>query len=139
MSLESASARKNKRIVEYVIGGFQTAKDAITFGNTTESVIQSRMLKFFPKFKQSIGSPDTKLAITEDWEEATVLKLTFLEIPNQNSAISICDAVRTIVATHEKVHKTSLAVLKEEIREKPQPQFMNRDPEQQMPGLYNLK
>lgn len=121
MSLESASARRNKRIVEHIIGGFKSANEAIVFGNTVESVIQGKV-KGFVKFRQHIGAPNTTIAITEDWKGDTVLKTMFLEISDQNTAAFIVDSVKTIISKHEEIHKCVLNIINEVVREKPQPQ-----------------
>lgn len=124
MSTESASIRKDKRIVEHVITGFPTAKEALTFGNTVNEAVKLEIPKFI-KFKQFIGSPDTKLAITKDWSERTVLKTSFLEIPDQNTSVFICDIIKKILSSYKEVHPTSaLNIVNEIVREKPQPQFI---------------
>ena len=123
MSLESAYVRKEKRIVEHIIGGFKSAKDAIIFGNTVEAVIQENVKEFI-KFRQQIGSPDTKLVITKDWEGETVLKTAFLDIPNQNTAVFVCDVVKKATLKHKEVHDCTLNIINEIVRDKPQPQFI---------------
>ena len=66
MSTETASIRKRKCIVEHIISGFQTAKQAIDFADTIESVVAVRTGR--QKFRQFVGSPDTRLAITPQWK-----------------------------------------------------------------------
>lgn len=122
MSLESVAARREKRIVEHIITGFNSAREAIIFGSTLERVVVETLGKV--KFQISIGAPDTKLAITEGWTGKTVLKTIFLEIKNQNTAISIVEAVKKTVSSYEETHKTLLHVANETVREKPQPQFI---------------
>ena len=125
MSIESAAVRKRKRIVEHIISGFKTAKEAIVFGNTFEAVIQGK-LEDFVKFKQWIGSPDTSLAITEAYAGETVLKTCFLDVPNNEAANFICESLKVVAGKHEEVHKTKLVVNNEVIRDKPQPQILKR-------------
>ena len=126
MSVETASERKRKRIVEHAISGFRNAKEAITFGNTVNSVIQGRVKEFI-KFKQQIGSPDTTLAITESYTGETILKTIFLDVPDQNTAVFICDTLKVVADKHKDVHDNALHVMDEIVREKPQPQVMGYD------------
>lgn len=122
MSTESASARKKKRIVEHIIGGFQSAKEAMIFGSTVESIVKESIDTV--KFKQEIGSPDTKLAITKDWMGETVLRTSFLEVKDHNSATFISDMIKKTVSAHEKINKNALNIINAVVREKPQPQFL---------------
>ena len=119
--LESASVRKDKRIVEHIIGGFKSAKEAITFGNTVENLINEHI--GVSKFRQAIAAPDSSIAITEEWQDATVLKTMFLEL-DQNKANFVCESIKKIVASHEEVHRTLLLIQNEVVREKPQPQTL---------------
>ena len=123
MSIETSSERKRKRIVEHVISGFKTAKEAIVFGNTVNAVIQENTGEFI-KFRQMIGSPDTNLAITEDYSGDTILKMSFLELSGNEVANFICDTVRIVSDKHKDVHDNQLHIMDESIREKPQPQYM---------------
>jgi len=125
MGAEAASTRRNKRVVRYTIRGFKTAKDAIIFGNTVNAVVQGKVSDFI-KFKLQIGSPNTKLAITEDWKDETVLRLAFLEVKDQNTAMFIVDRVKSSMDNHEKVHGVALETIDATVREKPQPQYMTR-------------
>jgi len=120
MSLESAEARRQKRIVEHIVGGFDSASEAIKFANTVEKILTETIGQI--KFRLSIGAPDTALAITKDWTGATVLKTTVLEIPDQNTAIFVCDVMKKTVSVHEHVHQNLLLIHKEIVREKPPPQ-----------------
>ena len=90
MSVESAEARRVKRIVEFIIEGFPTARAAIMFGNTCEKVVKDDINRYV-KFKQHIGTPNTPLVITEDFNGPTVLKMIFLEVVDQNAAQFIKD------------------------------------------------
>jgi len=124
MSTESAQIRRDKRIVEHIISGFSSAKEATIFANTVERLIMDSIGKGeFLKFKHSVGAPNTTLAITSEWIGPTVLKTTFLEV-NQNLAMFICDVMKKTISSHEEVHKTLLQVHSEVVREKPQPQFI---------------
>ncbi len=120
MSTESTEARRYKRIVEHIIGGFNTANEAVTFANTVEQLVSEKVGAV--KFRQSIGAPNTPLAITREWTGPTVLKTIFLELKDQDVAAYVCDIIKKTVASHEEVHKTLLQIHNEVVREKPQPQ-----------------
>lgn len=121
MSLESASARKKKRIVQQEIGGFRTAKEAIVFGNTVNSVMQDKVKSGF-KYKQYIAAPKSKIAITEDYDGETILRMSVLEIADQNTAMFVVETIKAAISMHTEVHKCVLNIINEVIREKPQPQ-----------------
>ena len=122
MNVESAYDRLRKRIVEHTITGFSNAKEAVVFGNTVERIVIDKV--GYQKFRQQIGAPGTSLAITPEWISDTVLKTTFLELPDNNIAQFICDAMKRAMKTHNEVHRASLRVANEVIRDKPQPQFI---------------
>lgn len=122
MSLESASERKRKRIVEHVLGPFDNAWEAIRFGNTVESLVDERLKK--TKFRQSIGAVDTSLAITKDYMGDTMLKTVFLEIQETEGAKYICDQLRYTVKIHNESYAGRVVVTSETILDKPQPQFI---------------
>ena len=121
MSLETVEERRRKRIVEHIIGNFRTAKEAIVFGNTVDAVIRDKT-NLEIKFRQFVGSPDTSLAITEDYTGETVLKTHFLEIPDQNTAMFICEELKGALSAHNQVNGADVKVMNEVVREKPQPQ-----------------
>lgn len=121
MSLETDAERRRKRIVEHILGRFRTAKEAIVFGNTLNSVVREKT-KLNIKFDQQIGSPDTSLAITEDYDGETLLKTFFLEIPDQNTAVFICEEMKGVLSAHNQVNGASVEIMNEVVREKPQPQ-----------------
>lgn len=112
---ETNSERKRKRIVEYRIAGFNNAPEAIKFGNTVEHQLECKA-----KFRQQVGSPNTCLAITESWQEATTLKMTFMEI-DHNDAHHIIEKVKRLTEIHSKIN-SPIEIEQQLIREKPQPQ-----------------
>lgn len=122
MSVESAADRHRKRIVEHTISGFTNASAAIIFGNTVERVINDKAGHH--KFRQCIGAPDALLAITPEWTGPTVLKITFLELPDDGIAEFICDQVSLVTKNHNDVHKTLVSITSKVIRGKPQPQYL---------------
>ena len=124
MSLESASERKQKRIVRAVISGFDNAKLAIIFGNTVEIVLNEQIGNF--KLKLLIGGEETPLAITKDYRGKTVLKMSFLNIKNHNIAVHICDEIKRTLSIHVETYRTRLNLASLEIMEKPQPQYIMR-------------
>ena len=119
--VESATIRKRKRVVDHTLTGFKSANEAIIFGNTVEMIINDKIGS--QKFRQQIGSPDTKLAITNEYNGETVLKTKFLEIKNQNTAKAICEQLKEAVKAHNEVHHASVKA-EEIIRGKPQPQYV---------------
>lgn len=122
MSLETVAERRRKRIVEHSIGLFRNAPDAILFGNTVEKVVQQKIGKI--KFRQYVGAPDTTLAITPDYQGETVLKTIFLEIPNNDAALHICQLMELSRQFFNTDHGTEIRIINEIVREKPQPQFI---------------
>ena len=128
MSLESAAERKLKRIVRCTISGFVTAKAAIIFGNTVEKIIVGRI--GVVKFKQQIAGTRTILAITKDYVGETTLKLSFLGLHDHNTAVYVIDEIRKTVSIHEETYDVALSIIKIDMVEKPQPQFLtnNRRP-----------
>ena len=124
MSVESASNRKRKRIVEHVISGFRTAPSAVTFGNTVEAIVADKIGQ--QKFRQYVGRPRSPLAITQDYLGDTVLKTTFLELESNDMAQFICSTMRHVAESHNEVHKASIHIDNETIRGKPQPQFLGK-------------
>ena len=125
MSSEPAEARRNKRIVEYIISGFKRADDAVTFGNTLEVMIAEATGKQL--FQLSLASPDTMLAITKDWTEDTVLKASWRELDSQHISSHITDIVHRAVSNRNKLYPDKIKIEQEIVREKPQPQFMAID------------
>lgn len=117
---ESAYERLRKRIVECYIDGFDSAKEAIKLGNTIELIASDKIDKF--KFRQGIGSPDTFLAITENYNGNTMLKLTFMELYGNESAQTVCGFIKKAVDDYNDVHSANLSLVKEVIRDKPKPQ-----------------
>lgn len=125
MSTESASIRRQKRIVEHIISGFKSAEQAIAFGNTVEMIINENIEHV--KFKLGIKSPETWLNITSDWKGETILKMSFLELMGQDLAIAICNEVKKIIALYESEHpEIKLNIDGEIVRGKPAPQFMRQ-------------
>lgn len=120
MGPESACDRARKVIVEVTLAGFQTADEAIVFGNTVETAVRERTEV---KFRQYIGSPDTKMAITKWWQGETSLRMTFMEFTGNDTAGFICDTVKRMINAHNSVHEASVSLSSEAIRGKPQPQF----------------
>lgn len=118
--VESAYERLRKRIVEATVSGFTSARDAITFGNTVEKLVADKA--GIQKYRQQIGAPDTILAITPEWEGATVLKMTFLELRGTELAQHILKIIRKTATVHNEVHRGRVRIDREIIREKPQPQ-----------------
>ena len=121
MSTESATERHRKRIVEHTVDGFSNAQSAIIFGNTIEQIIKDKIGA--QKFNQQIGAPDTKLAITPEWKQETVLRATFLELADDAMAEFICHQFEKTLKIHNEVHRASLKTTKL-VRGKPQPQFI---------------
>jgi hypothetical protein len=122
MSTESAADRRRKRIVEHTIKGFTNAQAAITFGNTVERVILDKIGD--QKYRQYIGSPDTKLAITPKWLGKTVLKNTFLDLEDDVMASYVCYQMKQVQESYNEVHKTSISIVSSVVRGKPQPQYI---------------
>ena len=122
MSVESVADRHRKRIVEHTISGFTNASAAIMFGNTVERIVNDKAGHH--KFRQSIGAPDTLLAITPEWNGPTVLKTTFLELPDDGVAEFICYQVSLAMKNHNDVHKASVTITSKVVRGKPQPQYL---------------
>lgn len=121
MSVESAYDRRRKRIVEHRITGFSSAQEAITFGNTVESLVEGKLGKV--KFRQGIGAPDNPaIAITEAWTGPTALKTTFLEFTSDEAAQFICAQMQRALKEHNRAHSASARIANELIRDKPQPQ-----------------
>lgn len=120
--IESAADRRRKRVVEHTISGFDDANEAIIFGNTVEKIVKDNIGK--QKFCQFIGAPDTLMAITPEWTGPTVLKTTFLELKGNDTAQYICEKMKLAVKVHNESNRKSAKILKEIIREKPQPQFI---------------
>jgi len=114
MSVESAYDRLRKRIVEHVLGDFRCATDAIAFGNGLVREVEQKLGPV--KFKQSIGSPDSRLAITAAYDGPTVLKTCFLEVDHDKS-LYIMDVMSRKLGESE-----GLRLYKGETRGKPQPQ-----------------
>lgn len=121
MSLETATERKRKRIVEYEISGFPIAQKAVIFGNTVEALVKRDIKPV--KFRQYIKG-ETNLAITENYPGETTLKLTFLEL-EQDTAHAIMDKVKNTVRLHEETHGDNLTIDEEILRGKPLPQSIN--------------
>jgi hypothetical protein len=122
MSAEPAEARKHKRIIENIIGGFGCAKDAIIFGHTVEKIITENIGAV--KFKQHIGSLETTLAITDLYIGETTLKIIFLDVKNQNDAQFICDKIKKLTNLHSETYHAALSIEQQLIRGKPQPQYI---------------
>ena len=122
MSTETASIRKRKCIVEHIISGFNSARQAIDFADMIESVVAVRTGR--QKFRQFIGSPDTKLAITPHWDGQTVLKTIFLELDGQNLANAIGEVVKKSITNFNMIHEANLQIDRYIVREKPQPQTL---------------
>jgi hypothetical protein len=114
MSVESAYDRLRKRIVEHVIGDFRSAFDAVAFGNRIHRLVERKTGPV--KFRQSIGSPDTKVAITPAYDGPTVLKTCFLEL-DHDKALYIIEVIGA-----ELRGNPHLRAYKGETRGKPQPQ-----------------
>ena len=125
MSLESTAVRKLKRIVRCTISGFVTAKAAIIFGNTVEKIIVGRI--GVVKFKQQIAGTRTILAITKDYVGETTLKLSFLGLHDHNTAVYVIDEIRKTVSIHEETYDVALSIIKIDMVEKPQPQFLTNN------------
>ncbi len=123
MSDELVEIRRKKRIVEYLISGFQSAKEAIIFGNTIESMVAEKIGK--QKYQQSIASPNTQLAITKDWNDETVLKSVFLELKSQHISMFVTETVRRAIKNHNEIYKVNIKLEQEIVREKPQCQFVS--------------
>ena len=122
MSLETASERKRKRIIEHVLGPFDNAFEAIRFGNTVQSLVNGRLNKI--KFRQSIGATDTFLAINQDYIGDTMLKTVFMEVQETEAAKFICDQLRVAVGFHNEENAGRVVVTDEVMRDKPIPQFI---------------
>jgi hypothetical protein len=122
MSTESAADRHRKRIVEHTIKGFTNAQAAITFGNTVERVILDKIGD--QKYRQYIGAPDTKLAITPEWLGPTVLKNTFLELKDDGMATFIREQTKLVTESYNEAHKASISIVSSVVRGKPQPQYI---------------
>lgn len=120
MSLETVSERRRKRVVEHVIAGFNSANQAIVFGNTVEELVNQQAGA--QKFRQWIAKPGSDIAITEDWHGPTTLKTTFLEL-DQDIALLICEQMKRAASIHSDVHG-KINIEQEIVREKPQPQFV---------------
>ena len=122
MGPESALDRRRKRVVEHIVGNFDNAQAAITFGNTVESLVNEKLGKV--KFRQYVARPRSPLAITEAYTGKTVLKTTFLELVGDDTAQYICATMKTAVSKHNEVHRASVKIANEVTRTKPQPQYL---------------
>jgi hypothetical protein len=122
---ETLDTRRRKRIVEFIIAGFNNASEAIRFGNTVEQLVNEKVYdKFDLKMQQQIATPNSKIAITRQWLGPTTLKLIFLDVPHQTAAWFIVEQTRKTVSTHNEVHEASAEITHELVREKPQPQSL---------------
>lgn len=119
MSSESVDTRKRKRIVEHIISGFNSAKDAKTFGSLVYGAINEKAKKGV-LYNQWVAAPDSVIAITEDWTGPTILKTNYRDIPDQNTAWHITETMRRFLREYNKLKLES-----EIVREKPQPQFIS--------------
>lgn len=116
MSLESVAERRRKRIVEHVIGEFETAIDAIAFGSAVEKIVKERLGNI--KFRQYIGATEMKFAIPPSYTGKTLLKTTFLEVPGDEAAVRICLDIDLCC------HQNKKTIMDQVIREKPQAQII---------------
>lgn len=122
--MESVDTRRRKRIVEAVIGDCKSAPEAIKLGNTIEIRVLERTREVM-KFQQFLASRESKLAITKEFPGRTVLKIMFLDVPDQNTAVFIADEIKNTVQLHNNFYEDDLDVLKTVVRDKPQPQKIN--------------
>ena len=122
MGLETSTERKRKYIVEYLIGGFPTALRAIRFGNTCNALVEINIKPI--KFRQWFAGMDTELAVTEDYEGLTKIKMTWLEM-DRDAAHAVMKKVRSTMELHGKEYSDNLVVIEEIIRGKPLPQSIN--------------
>jgi len=116
--MEAESERKRKHVVDHIVTGFKSAQDAIKFGNTVEHIISNKIGKF--KFRQSVGSTETHMAITEDWVGDTALNMHFLEL-YRDQAIFIRDKVSELVNLSDE----DIQLESELLRGKPQATLIN--------------
>lgn len=126
MSVESVADRRRKRIVELILMYFDSAADAIRFGNTMHTLVEDR-LGMPVKYRANVGAGDTSLAITQDYVGPVALKAIFLELPGDQAAQAICQTARHVLDTHNEVHNAQVVVADQVIREKPQPQVLGFD------------
>ena len=129
---ETLDTRRRKRVIEFLISGFYSANYAIAFGKTVMRSIKSRILSKELKIQASIAAPDSIIAVTDKWIGPTVLKLTFLDIEDQNAAVFISDTVKRLAKSHNVV------VERHETKEKPQPQTITLEQIPRSTKLYNV-
>lgn len=122
---ETLDTRLRKRIVEFVISGFTDAKQAVRFGNTLELGVGEKIHSDELKLQLLVASPGTTIAITKEWLGPTVLKLNFLDVPDQNTAWFIVEKTRSLIRTHNEVRQGAIKIENEVVREKPQPQSLS--------------
>ena len=129
MDPETLDTRKRKRIVEATVSGFPSASHAKAFGQMIKRGVEARILNKELSVRASIAAPDTIIAVTDKWVGPTVLKLTVVDIPHQNTAIFIRDYIR------QSSQGNKLKIDHESIREKPQPQTIAMD---HLPSSFKL-
>lgn len=112
MSLETNAERRRKRITEHWISGFPTAKIALNFSDAVRDMISN---KTKVKYRSCIEGANTILAIDENWNNPTILKITCLEM-DQDQAIFVSQGMKKTIKLN------GFKLEKEIIREKPQPQ-----------------
>lgn len=122
MSIESASERRRKHIVEHYISGFNTAEQAVIFGNTLEMAVAEKDKKY--KFKQYVGAGI--VAVTPEYTGETTLKTEFLEV-YLGLAQFIIEHTERMVTAHNEIHGADLKSTRVLIREKPQAQSVDAD------------
>ena len=123
MTDELVEVRRKKRIVEYIISGFKRADKAVTFGNTLDAMITGLADKQLCQL--SIAAPDTTLAVTENWNGDTVLKVSWRDLKSQHISSLITDLVRSAVDKRNGIYPDKIKIEQEIVREKPQAQFIS--------------
>lgn len=123
MTSESTVERARKRIVEAYISGFKSAYEAIRHGRTIRERITDKVWGM--KFSAEIAGVGLKVAITDSYIGPTVLKLTILEIRDQNTAVFVRNEVENTVNIHNEFYHDNLKVEQITVREKPQAQTIS--------------
>ena len=131
---ESLDTRRRKRIIEYIISGFSSVNEAKAFARIRKSYLDNRIGNYLSEVKMhtEVAAPDTIIAITDQWVGPTVLKLTFTDIPHQNTAWFIVEDIRL------QSRNSDLKIEKETVREKPQPQTIGLETIPRTSKIFNV-
>ena len=119
---ESAADRRRQRMVRHTVEGFDSADNALIFGNTIEKIINDKIGKH--KFRRWIDSPETTIAITKNWNGLTTLHTSFMGLIGDEAAQFVCEQMSKTVQIHNNVHRAAIKITDHLVRVKPQPQYI---------------